>query len=120
MSTFSDVLTEYINTKNIKVFPMAKYCGLDRSTMYKLISGKRNPPPRDILKKMILFMHLTPTEAQHLEEANAAAYNWISLELDEDDCQLPPVSDEDDLDLKEGDIVRNISVNIRFYEGWDE
>lgn len=55
-----------------------------------------------------------------IEEANAAAYNWISLELDEDDCQLPPVSDEDDLDLKEGDIVRNISVNIRFYEGWDE
>lgn len=51
MSTFSDVLTEYINTKNIKVFPMAKYCGLDRSTMYKLIRGKRNPPPRDILKK---------------------------------------------------------------------
>lgn len=27
MSTFSDVLTEYINTKNIKIFPMAKYCG---------------------------------------------------------------------------------------------
>lgn len=69
MSTFSDVLTEYINTKNIKVFPMAKYCGLDRSTMYKLISGKRNPPPRDILEKMILFMHLTPTEIQHFEEA---------------------------------------------------
>ena len=54
------------------------------------------------------------------EEANEAAYNWISLELDEDDCQLPPVSDEDDLELEDGDIVRNISVNIRFYEGWDE
>ena len=53
-------------------------------------------------------------------EANAAAYNWISLELDEDDCQLPPVSDADDLELEKGDIVRNISVNIRFYEGWDE
>ena len=37
-----------------------------------------------------------------IEEANAAAYNWISL------------------DLQEGDVVRNISVNIRFYEGWDE
>ena len=37
-----------------------------------------------------------------IEEANAAAYNWISLELEK------------------GDIVRNISVNIRFYEGWDE
>ena len=55
-----------------------------------------------------------------IEEANAAAYNWISLELDEDDCQLPPVSDADDLELEEGDIVRNISVNIRFSEGWDE
>ena len=55
-----------------------------------------------------------------IEEANEAAYNWISLELDEDDCQLPPVSDEDDLELEDGDIVRNISVNIRFYEGWDE
>ena len=47
-------------------------------------------------------------------------WNWITLELDEDDCQLPPVSDEDDLELQDGDIVRNISVNIRFYEGWDE
>ena len=55
-----------------------------------------------------------------IEEAHAAAYNWITLELDEDDCQLPPVSDEDDLELQDGDIVRNISVNIRFYEGWDE
>ena len=24
-----------------------------------------------------------------IEEANEAAYNWISLELDKDDCQLP-------------------------------
>ena len=55
-----------------------------------------------------------------IDNANEAAYNWISLELDEDDCQLPPVSDEDDLELEDGDIVRNISVNIRFYEGWDE
>ena len=33
---------------------------------------------------------------------------------------LDEVSDEDDLELQDGDIVRNISVNIRFYEGWDE
>ena len=30
------------------------------------------------------------------------------------------VSDEEDIDLKEGEFIRNISVNIRFYEGWDE
>lgn len=55
-----------------------------------------------------------------IENANAAAYDWISLELSEDDPQMPPISDPADLSLKEGDIVRNISVNIRFYEGWDE
>ncbi|HJB28151.1 MAG TPA: type II toxin-antitoxin system HicB family antitoxin [Candidatus Blautia faecavium] len=54
-----------------------------------------------------------------IEAANEAAYNWISLELEEDG-ELPPISDKSDMDLKEGDIVRNISVNIRFYEGWDE
>ena len=54
-----------------------------------------------------------------IEAANEAAYNWISLELEEDG-ELPAISEQSDIDLKEGDIVRNISVNIRFYEGWDE
>ncbi len=54
-----------------------------------------------------------------IENANDAAYNWISLELSEDG-ELPSISDEDDMHLEKGDIVRNISVNIRLYEGWDE
>lgn len=54
-----------------------------------------------------------------IDNANEAAYNWISLELEEDG-DLPSISDESDMELQEGDIVRNISVNIRFYEGWDE
>ena len=54
-----------------------------------------------------------------IDRANEAAYDWISLELSEDG-QLPSISDPADLNLAEGDIVRNISVNIRFYEGWDE
>lgn len=55
-----------------------------------------------------------------MDHANEAASNWISVELEEDDCELPPVSDASDLKLEEGDIVRNILVNIRFMEGWDE
>lgn len=55
-----------------------------------------------------------------VEKANEAAYDWISLELSEDSGQLPPISDIQDIQLKEGDIVRNISVNIRFTDGWDE
>ena len=54
-----------------------------------------------------------------IENANAAAFDWISLELDEVG-QLPEISEPDDIELQEGEIVRNISVNIRFYEGWDE
>lgn len=54
-----------------------------------------------------------------IEKANEAAYDWISLELSEEG-QLPPISDPSDLELGEGDIVRNISVNIRFTDGWDE
>ena len=36
-----------------------------------------------------------------IDNANEAARTWITVEL-------------------EDEIVRNISVNIRFYEGWDE
>ena len=44
----------------------------------------------------------------------------MTLELSEDEPLIPYVSDLEDLTLEEGDIVRNISMNIRFYEGWDE
>ena len=44
-----------------------------------------------------------------IESANEAARDWI-----------PYVSDIEDIEVKDGEIVRNISMNIRFYEGWDE
>lgn len=55
-----------------------------------------------------------------IENANEAARNWITVELEEDEPLLPYVTDIEDIEVEEGDIVRNISVNIRFYEGWDE
>lgn len=55
-----------------------------------------------------------------MDNAGEAAYNWIYAELTEDEMDLPAVSDESDLSLQEGDIVRNILVNIRLYDGWDE
>ena len=55
-----------------------------------------------------------------IDNANEAARNWISVELEEDEPALPYVSDIGEIETKEGDIVRNICVNIRFYEGWDE
>ena len=55
-----------------------------------------------------------------IDNANEAARNWISVELEEEEPDMPCVSDLEDIPVGEGDIVRNISVNIRFYEGWDE
>lgn len=55
-----------------------------------------------------------------LENASAAAYDWISLELSEEEPILPPVSDVHDLEESIGGIVRNIAVNIRLMDGWDE
>lgn len=54
-----------------------------------------------------------------VENANEAALDWISVELEED-APLPPVTDLHDIRLKEGEIVRNISVTYRFYDGWEE
>ena len=55
-----------------------------------------------------------------IDNANEAAYNWIYAEVMEDEMDLPAISDESDLDLLEGDVVRNIQVNIRVYDGWNE
>lgn len=69
MSVFSDLLSAYINEKQIKILSLAKYCDIDRSTMYKVMNGKRNPPSQETLKKMAHFMHLTPVEHQKFQEA---------------------------------------------------
>lgn len=55
-----------------------------------------------------------------IDNANEAARTWINVELEEEDPIFPHVSDLEDIELGEDEIVRNISVNIRFYEGWDE
>lgn len=55
-----------------------------------------------------------------IEDARDAAFNWISVELEDPDGELPPVSDTQEIELKENECVRQISVNIRFFEGWDE
>ena len=55
-----------------------------------------------------------------IENANAAAFDWISVELSEEVPELPPITDPDDMELEDEDVVRNIQVTIRLYDGWDE
>jgi predicted RNase H-like HicB family nuclease len=55
-----------------------------------------------------------------IRNANAAAYDWIDLEMHEEDPDIPAASHEEDLTLSEGQIVRSILVIYRILEGWDE
>lgn len=69
MSEFSKVLRSYIQKKKIQIYSMAQYCHMDRSTMYKIINGKRNPPSEEHFKRMCDFMHLAPAEYDVLRQA---------------------------------------------------
>ena len=64
--------------------------------------------------------HISRISNAAIDNANEAARTWITVELEEEDPIFPHVSDLEDIELAEDEIVRNISVNIRFYEGWDE
>lgn len=55
-----------------------------------------------------------------LDHAIDSAFYWIQAELEEDEPQLPPATDPADIALAEGEIARNILVNYKFYDGWDE
>lgn len=55
-----------------------------------------------------------------LEEARHVMHTWIDVELEEEDGELPPVSDAHDLPLREGEFVRNVALNYRLFDGYDE
>lgn len=66
MSQFSILLSEFITSKDIPVYPLTQYCSLDRSTMYKYIGGKRLPPRQELVEKIADYMRLSPSEREKL------------------------------------------------------
>lgn len=77
-------------------------------------------PTKVIFQISPAAMQKGDTLDEALEDAIHSAYDWISLELTEEEPDFPPVSDVADLGKSEGEIARNIAVNIRLFEGWDE
>ena len=69
MSEFSDLLSLFIKTRDVNVSALTAYCELDRSTMYKLINGKRSPSSKTLVQKLASFMNLNPLETQELIQA---------------------------------------------------
>lgn len=54
-----------------------------------------------------------------IDRAKEAEREWIELELSEE-LPLPPRSDPEEILLSEGALLRNLSTNIRLFEGYDE
>ena len=54
-----------------------------------------------------------------INDAIAECRDWIQTELLET-LDMPPVSDYDDIPVKENEHIRTIGVIVRLYEGWDE
>ncbi len=61
-----------------------------------------------------------PTYDDILNLAIETEREWITVELEEDNLDLPAVSDRADIKLGEGDELHDIAVIIRLYDGWDE
>ncbi len=48
-----------------------------------------------------------------IEEAKEAAYNWICVELEEENVGLPEVSHTEDLKLEEGAFVKQLMIIVK-------
>ena len=54
-----------------------------------------------------------------LENARAAAYDWVCVELEEDDPDMPEVTHEEDILLDEGSFVRQIMIIVKLLPDYD-
>lgn len=69
MSEFSQLLTDYIRRKDVRIYSLAEYCGTDRSLMYKIIHGKRMPSSAETVDKIADYLRLTPAERREFQTA---------------------------------------------------
>lgn len=69
MSIFSNKLKEFIRARKISIYTVAKYCGMDRSNMYKIVQGTRHPASLKIVENIAKSLTLTPFERCELIEA---------------------------------------------------
>ena len=66
INSFSDLLNQFVHQKDISVYPMSQYCGIDRTLMYKYLNGKDHPADRTIIDRLADFMRLSPAEYEEL------------------------------------------------------
>lgn len=78
MTSFSALLSSFIEEKKIQIYPLTQYCNLDRSTMYKYLNGKRLPPKQELVERIADYMRLSPSEREELTTA------WMIAQVGEE------------------------------------
>ena len=68
MSVFSELLKTYTERCGMTVVSLAKQCGVDRTTLHKIISGERRPPNNDFVLKLSRLLMLSSSERDKLTE----------------------------------------------------
>lgn len=68
MNLFSEQLRSFISQKNASISQMAVFCGIDRSSMYKIAHGTRRPGSDALVRQIALFLKLSPEESSILHE----------------------------------------------------
>ena len=98
--------------------------------IYPQISGKKNGkalgiysdytgPDKSEYKVTVGCEADGPDLQDALENARAAAYDWVCVELEEDDPDMPEVTHEEDILLDEGSFVRQIMIIVKLLPDYD-
>lgn len=102
MSLFSEMLARFVDSKNIKIYQLANLCGIERSWLQKMLTGKRKPADKEQVINLSQALALTHTETQQLMNAyrilEMGEENWLrrnsvlkllqSFHIDENPLQL--------------------------------
>lgn len=67
--SFSEELSRLIQKKKASINQVAKYTGIDHSTMYKIMQGKRRPSSMDMVMKIGESLCLNQGEMERLKES---------------------------------------------------
>lgn len=69
MSVFSDKLSAFMKEKEMTTYALAKYCGMDRSNVYKIVEGTRPLHSENKVKKIANVLALSPYECKEMLQA---------------------------------------------------
>jgi len=66
MVSFSEMLSQLMEERDIRVFDLARYLGADRSSVYKIVRGTRTPSNRKMVERIADYLCLGHAEKSDL------------------------------------------------------